>query len=278
MRFSFYTLMIVLLSGTTHTTAQPSHRHHEDPNNNVSPAHASHDALHFSHPLVAESPTPDHKLRLDYRFDNEENGGQTSTLRLEAEYAFNRHVSVEIDAPYTWTDPTGSPNENNLGNVEISLKLASYAFEQHGVVVGGGIEFGLPTGDDDRGIGDDHVLEIEPFIDVGFKRDRVQVIAFLTFGIPTNEPGADKDEEDLELGFNLAFQYDFTPSIAGLFEIDASSVVSGDDNKTVVNLIPGIKIQPTQDPSVQIGIGVSFPVSNDQEFDSRVIVSFFKHF
>ncbi len=237
--------------------------------------------LHFSHPLIAESPSPDTKLRIDYQFrdiDNHEADSKEQTLRLEAEYAFHQSMSIEIDVPYVFTDPSGQSNQNRLGDIEIGLKLATFAWAAHGVLVGGGLELGLPTGNDDKAIGTDHVLTIEPFVDVGYKADRVEIVGFLAFGIPTNEPSGEKDEVDLELEFNIAFSFHLTPQVIGLFEIDGSSVVSGHENETVVNLTPGIKIRPDPDQPCEIGVGVSFPVSNDDEFDTQVRVSVFRHF
>ena len=73
--------------------------------------------LHFSHPLISESPSPDTKIRLDYFFldvdgevEDEELGEESegpqkfkeSTIRLELEYAFTRNISVEANIPYTF--------------------------------------------------------------------------------------------------------------------------------------------------------------------------------
>ena len=58
--------------------------------------HSEHDhGLHFSHPLVAESPSPDTKIRFDYVFqsiagEEDEGGADRQSFVLEAEYAFAR--------------------------------------------------------------------------------------------------------------------------------------------------------------------------------------------
>ncbi len=70
----------------------------------ISPLYGSHEeqGLHFSHPLISESPSPDTKVRFDYIYENtagEEKGKQNS-LRFEGEYAFSRSLSAEIDVPY----------------------------------------------------------------------------------------------------------------------------------------------------------------------------------
>lgn len=239
----------------------------------------SHDQqLHFSHPLVGETPSPDTKIRLDYLFGNLEGGEQEQTLRVEGEFAFNRSFSIEFDVPYTFSDPTDEPNRNNLGNIELGFKVASFAFAEHGLLIGGGLEFIFPTGDDNKHIGTDHGLTIEPFISAGYKQKDVEIVGILAFGIPTNQPTAEKDEEDLELEFNLAFSYHINKKVTAIFEVDGEAIIAGRDNKSVVNLTPGLKFRPNGDPDLEIGVGLSFPISADQEFESQVIVSVFQHF
>ena len=58
---------------------------------------ATHD-LHFSHPLVAESVSPDTKLRFDYLFRDEEGAGNRHTARVEGEYAFSPSVVLRLRA------------------------------------------------------------------------------------------------------------------------------------------------------------------------------------
>lgn len=274
------TLLVVWLSSIAVAQSRPD-RHGADELAEHADAGTRQKTLHFVHPLVTGSPSPDTKWRVDYQFrdiDNHEQVSHEHTLRLEAEYALTRSVSVEIDVPYVIVDRTNGPDEDHFGDVEIGLKLASFVYEQHGVVVGGGLELGLPTGDDGRDIGSDRVLTIEPFIDMGCRHEDTEIVAVLAFGIPTNEPTDEKDEVDLELELSLSFLVHLTPRIAGLFEIDASWVVSGHDNETVVNLTPGIIIRPGESADYQVGVGVSFPVSNDDEFDTQLLISLLGHF
>jgi hypothetical protein len=82
--------------------------------------------------------------------------------------------------------------------VEIGLKYANFAFEDKDLLLGGGLENGLPTGDDDKGIGSDEVSEVEPFLDFGWKGNRTELVGFISFGLPIN--GGD-EEVDWELGW-----------------------------------------------------------------------------
>jgi len=243
----------------------------------------SHDGtLHFSHPLVAESPSPDTKLRFDYFFANApgeegEAGAKRHTTRIEGEYAFTPSFSIEVDLPYTFLDPDEGQSMDRLDNAEVGIKYANFAFAEHGLLLGGGIEFALPTGNEDKGIGSDHVLEIEPFLDFGYKYDLLEIVGFTSFGLPQNENG--EDEADVEVGWNLSTLYHISPKVQALLEFDGEHVYGGEeDGVNIVNVTPGIKIRPFDSSDLQVGIGVSLPLTDDKEFHARPILSVFYHF
>ncbi len=235
--------------------------------------------LHFSHPLIAESPSPDTKLRFDYFYANEtgEEKAKRHTLRLEGEYAFARWISAEVDAPYTFLDPDEGSSVDDFGDVEVGLKLANFYFEERGLLLGGGIEFGLPTGNGSKGIGSNHVLEIEPFLDFGYKVSKLEAVGFLSFGIPTNTNG--EDLADVELGWNLSLLYHATPKLEAILEFDGENVFGGEeDGETILNVTPGIKFAPFEEQRLMLGAGVSLPLTNDKSFHVQPVVSVFYHF
>ena len=241
--------------------------------------------LHFSHPLITESPSPDTKIRLDYFFLNdvreneegEEDVHNEHTIRVEAEYAFNRNVSLELNVPYTFIDPEEGSNADHLNNVEIGLKLASFIFERYGLLLGGGIEFGLPTGDDDKDIGSDHILDIEPNLSMGYKNGKLEFVSFVSLGFPVNQDN-DEDESD-EFGYNASLLYHLTNSIEALVELDGEVALNGEeDGQSILNVDPGIKVKPFSNKRLALGIGAGFPVTDDESFDYRLVGSLFYHF
>jgi len=226
----------------------------------------------LAHPLIAESPTPDTELRFEYLFVDKQNADE-HIVNPEGELAIASWASIEVDAPYVFRDSkVGAGSEDNFGVAEIALKLA------HGLsqsaLIGGGLELGLPTGNDTKEIGSDNELVIEPFIDFGVKFKTFEVITFLGFGVPINQQSAEEREaKDLELEYNVAFAYWFVPSTRFILEFDGESVVIGDDNKGVVNLTVGFIGAPSGDVPLEIGGGISFPITADKEFDNRLIFS-----
>jgi len=235
--------------------------------------------LHFSHPLFGESPSPDTKVRADYFFRNEsrEVTGESHTARLELEYALRSWVSLEADIPFTVRDPDDESNERHLDTVEIAVKLASSAFSEHGLLLGGGLELGLPTGDSSGGIGSSHILEVEPFLDFGLKRGDLEVTGFLSAGIPMNENG--DNEADVELGWNASFLYHLNSRVELLLELNGERVFGGEErgHSTAV-VAPGLKLTPTRDQNLKIGVAVGLPISDDKNFDALAIFSVFYHF
>lgn len=97
-----------------------------------------HAGLHFTHPMIAESVTPDTKVRLDHQYFGFTDGDRENSGILEAEYAFTRSFSIEVGVPYTYS-------ATEFGNASAMLKFANYAFEPAGVVLGYGVQFGFPT-------------------------------------------------------------------------------------------------------------------------------------
>ncbi len=248
--------------------------------------------LHFSHPLITESPSPDTKIRLDYFFlsvdgevEDEELGEEgegpskfkENTVNLELEYAFTRNISIEADIPYTFINPDEGKDVNHFNNIEIGVKLATFFLEEYGILLGGGLEFGLPTGDDEKGIGSDNIWEIEPFLSFGWKYKILEVVSFLHIGFPVNQKG-DQNEGD-ELGYNLSTLVHATEWLEVLLEFDGETVLNGEEEgESVLNIDPGVKFKPFKSQELHVGFGAGFPVTNDEEFEYRLIASVFYHF
>ncbi|MCI0480269.1 MAG: hypothetical protein L0213_01625, partial [Candidatus Dadabacteria bacterium] len=258
-------------------------------------AHDSHDnpgGLHFSHPLITESPSPDTKIRLDYFFLNvdgevedeelgEEGEGPSkfkeSTVNLELEYAFTRNISIEADIPYTFINPDEGKDVNHFNNIEIGVKLATFFLEEYGILLGGGLEFSLPTGDHEKGIGSDNIFEVEPFLSFGWKYKILEVVSFPHIGFPVNQKG-DQNEGD-ELGYNLSTLVHATEWLEVLLEFDGETVLNGEEEgESVLNIDPGVKFKPFKTQELHVGFGAGFPVTNDEEFEYRLIASVFYHF
>ena len=226
----------------------------------------------LAHPLIAESPTPDTELRFEYITINKANADE-QIVNPEGEFALSSWASIEVDLPYTFRQPSsGTGSTDHLANTEIALKLAHGLTED--ILVGGGLELGIPTGDDTKGIGSNNEIVITPFLGFGARFGGFEVITFLGFGVPFNEGDPEaRAEKDLELEYNLALAYWFVPRTRLILEFDGEAVVIGNDNQGTINVTVGGIGVPLRDWPLEIGGGVSIPLTSDKEFNSRLILS-----
>lgn len=184
---------------------------------------------------------------------------------------------MEVSLPYTLLDPDGGASEQAIDNAEVSLKYANFSLAERGLLLGGGLELGLPTGDDDKGIGSNNVLEVEPFVDFGYRCGRSQVVGFLAAGFPTNENG--EDEADTEIGWNLSWLYQWTPRFSGLIEFEGLQIEGGgEDGTRSLTIAPGFKFAPLAGHDLRVGLSLAYPLTADREFQAQTLLSVFQHF
>ncbi|MDQ6870946.1 MAG: hypothetical protein M3037_02915 [Gemmatimonadota bacterium] len=237
-----------------------------------------HDHLHFSHPLVTESPSPDTKLRLDFL------GVRTSdafvvrenTFRLEGEYAFNHSVSLAIVTPFIFRTAPAAERASGLGNIELSLKAASLAFGDDGGLLGGGLSAALPTGSDAKGIGSGHLVELEPFLDAGYKRDAFELVGFAILSSTFNRHAG--EEAERKLTFNFSTLYHFQSRLEGLIEVTTARALVGPASGTQQTFVaPGLKVYPFTNRQFMFGASVEIGTGIVQD-TSALLLSAFYHF
>ena len=260
MRLPFLVLLIVIFT----ITIQAQHHHDEE--------------LHFSHPLITESPSPDTKVRFDY-FYRRFRTARTSehSARIEFEYAFKPTFSVEVNLPYTFRRTEGQPTVSHGDSMDVAVKLANPVFKEHHVLLVYGVEFGLPTGSDSKGIGSSHLVEVAPYLGAGLKREKLEVVGISSVRFVANKRMG--DEEGTRLGYQLSFLFKPNPTVQPLIEIGGQTGLSGlERGHTVVNLSPGIKFRPVHSEHWQLGAGIGFPLTNRHDFSTQAVVSAFYHF
>lgn len=165
---------------------------------------------------------------------------------------------------------------SNLGNITVALKFANFAFEEYGLLLGYGAELGLPTGESAKGIGSDHIWEFEPFLNLGWTRDRIDLVGWARFGIPINQDAG--EETETELHYDVSGLYRVSARVQALVEVNGQTGLSGPEAGTgVVSLSPGLKVAPLEGRPLFVGVAGSFPI-DDEELEARLRVSLFYHF
>jgi hypothetical protein len=237
-----------------------------------------HDHLHFSHPMVTESPSPDTKFRFDYAraWVAGSDGATVNEVKAEAEYGFTPAISLAIVTPFIWvTGPVGD-RVSGLGNIELSLKAAKVASEAHNVLIGGGLSAGLPTGNDAKGIGSGHLIELEPFVDGAYKVNALEFVAFARVSSIFRRRAG--DENDRELAFDFSTLYRINPAVEALLEATSARPLVGPERGIPQTFVaPGVKVYPFTNKQIMFGASVLFGtgvVSNTR----GALVSAFYHF
>ena len=214
-------------------------------------------------------------MRLDYARAWEAEANEDE-IEFEGEYAFHRSFSIEVGVPYAFVAPDAGETRSGFDNVEVALKFANFAFENHGLLLGYGLGFGLPTGDSASGIGSDRIWELEPFLSVGWRRGSFELVGWGRFGIPTNlEAG---DDVDTELRYDISVLHHWSRRVQALVELNGeTSLGAPAPGDGVLSISPGLKVAPLAGRPLFVGVAGSFP-PGDEELDARVRFSLFYHF
>ncbi len=230
--------------------------------------------LHFSHPLDAESISPDTHARLDYSFSNLENSATQNGLNYEMEYAITPAFSFSAGLPYKFVNPAHQPNISHTDNLELSLKFANYTFATHHILLGYGFSFDLPTGSSGKDIGSSHVLGLNPFFDMGFMWRRWEWIGFATFDIPTGQQNPTNVQNGLDLQF--AGIYHVTHNVQGVFEAQRTCILNGVNAcKDMWYITEGVKVTHIKDSPITLGLGFREPLTQLREFNFQGLISVF---
>lgn len=237
-----------------------------------------HDHLHFSHPLVTESPSPDTKVRIDYLGirTSGSTGVHESLFRLEAEYAFNHAISLAIVTPFISRTAPSAERASGLGNIELSLKAASLVFGERGFLLGGGLSASLPTGSDTKGIGSAHIVELEPFLDAGYKRGTLELVGFAILSSTFRRRAGEEAERNLTFDFSTLYQ--ILPRLEGLVEVTTTRALIGFESGSQQTFVaPGFKVYPFTSRKLMFGAAVEIGTGVAHETHA-LLVSGFYHF
>jgi hypothetical protein len=249
--------------------AAQEHEHEED---------HDHDHLHFSHPLVTESPSPDTKIRLDYFGARTTGPSEVSenTFRLEGEYAFTHSISLAIVAPFTSRTAPATDRASGFGNIELSLKAATLAFGERGLLLGGGLSAALPTGSDAKRIGSAHIVALEPFLDAGYKQNAFELVGFGILSSTFHRRAGEEPERSLTFDFSAL--YHLRSRLEGLIELTTARALIGPESGSQQTFIaPGFKVYPFTNRSFMFGASVELGTGIVR--DARaLLLSAFYHF
>ncbi|MEO7367970.1 MAG: transporter [Gemmatimonadaceae bacterium] len=260
----------VLMLAPSRAFAQ--HDHHDDHDDD---GH-HHAPVHFSHPLFTESPSPDTKLRFDYLRARLAHNLSENTFRVEAEYAFSQNASIEANMPFSSVSSNGV-RTSAVGSGEIALKLASFIAADRGILLGGGIGLGVPTGNDDKGIGSGHLFEVEPYVDFGYMHEKMELVSFASYSFTTRQNTGEEQEKSFGVAASLLYHLD--PRFESLVEVETRRFINAEGSDAqIVNAGAGVKYHVNRIRALVVGVGGRIPLTTQREFQSEIIASALYHF
>ena len=232
--------------------------------------------LEFSHPLFTESISPDTKARFIYLYARNVSQFSSQLYDIELEYAPAPVFSIHLDLPYSVVNNSRKESIGNLDNIAIDFKFANFAFADHNILLGYGIGIDLPTGNQYRSIGSNHVWNINPFLNGGLINGKWEWTTFMTFEIPTNQ----YRNESLPTGFDIHFTslYHINRKLEGLIEAGYSTQFSGSIKENNYDITEGIKFKPNPDKPWILALGIREPVFRNSEIKIQGMLSLFYHF
>lgn len=242
---------IGLLAFTTCGMAADHHQHVTDA------------SLHFTHPLLVDSPSPDDKAHLSYSF---ERGGHADAhlLHAHAEYRLHPQVSLGLGIPLSYTDDHDA--EVEAGNLHAVVKVANLAFADYGVLLTTHLTITAPTGDAHGHHGGDHWV-VTPRFGGGWRNEHWEVIAFVGANLPIHH-GHNSALAECSLMRHLDPHW----SVQVEFQFERSLMHAGEQSGRIT--LGGLY---HTHGGVSLGAGVQLPVSDDHP-DWSLITSAMMHF
>ncbi|MEO9146183.1 MAG: hypothetical protein ABI237_11570 [Ginsengibacter sp.] len=235
------------------------------------------DQLEFSHPLITESISPDTKIRFTYLNTKIQSGITSQSYILELEYAPVPAFSLHLDVPYGTLQSHGASSFSNLDNIELTLKFANFAFANRNVLLGYGIGFGLPTGSDSKGIGSNHIIEVEPFLNGGYMWRKWEWTTYFTFSVPTNQNKGENMQTSLESRITALYHLNnyWQPLVEFGNERDISSPSGWNKN---YDLLEGVKYLPFGHKPWILGTAVREGLGKNTDVHFQWLLTLFYHF
>jgi len=197
-------------------------------------------------------------------------------MRLEAEYAFTPSVSIEANIPVTSRSESGT-SANSVGSGEIALKLANYGLADRGLLFGGGLALGVPTGNDRKAIGSGHIFDLEPYVDAGYKHGKAELVSFLSYSTTIHRRTDEPNEEDVALA--VSGLYHVTERVESLLEFQTIRTVGGPEvGRQTAAIGAGIKYHVPNVHQLLFGLGGRVPLTTDRESEHEILISALWHF
>ncbi|MCH7948788.1 MAG: transporter [candidate division Zixibacteria bacterium] len=213
-------------------------------------------------PLVTHHAILEDELKFNYfNLKNDNENLKANLSSLEIAFAFTDLIGFEIFLPFGSVEIDGI-RYSGFGDIETFIPKISF-IRKYGFVKTTYIAVRIPTGDEKADLG-------EP--GWGFAPHLLMDYGKGGFGLQVNAAAEFETEGDIALEGNVSFAYSIMLKednnnklmLSPLLEFALESPLKGEELKSVLNIIPGIKIALN---GWHLGLGAALPVTSAKEFD-----------
>lgn len=224
-----------------------------------------------------EAPLVERNIRFDYRFSNHlyEPLADQSEFATEISYSFNEQFGLLFSAPYLSRDDFGGADVSGFGDIAAGARYVAIGSDEEAEFK---LAFGLnvvsPTGNEAEELGEGFVILEPELLTLFILTDRSFAQGQLSLGIPT------VTGETTELEYNSGLGYvfkDFPKSDLVAYptlvlELNGFTGIGGEEaGTTILDVTNGLRWWIGK--KMFAGVGASFPITGQREFESQFIFS-----
>ena len=239
--------------------------------------------IELSDPLVTRNPTPERELELNVEYEKG-NEGKEVEVEVELSWRFGERFEASIEVPVLFLMPREGSDESGLGDITLGGKVLVFQSIDQPALVTVGVEMGLPTGSESRGLGGS--FSVTPYVTAGIGLGPVDLIGDIGYTWVLDGP----DDGVETFAMNVAVAYKGWRQVIPMLEVSLVTQTSGGNResdegedgekdlvgKPQVYLTPGVIVRSLSWMPARTSVrgGVQIGLTHDREFDYRLLASF----
>ena len=235
-------------------------------------------------PLVTRNPTPERELEVNVEYEKGAEGKEVEA-EVELSWRFGDRIEASIEIPVVFLMPREGSDESGLGDITLGGKVLVFQSIAQPALVTVGVELGLPSGSESRGLGGS--FSVTPYVTAGIGLGPIDLIGDI--GYTWVVDGHDDGSETLAV--SLAAAYKGWRQVTPMLELSvvtqtrrANGSGEGDEGEEEPDLVgqpqvyltPGVIVRSLSwmPAGTSFRGGVQIGLTHDREFDYRVLASF----
>jgi hypothetical protein len=175
-------------------------------------------------PLVTRNPKPERELEIHFSYEKRRDGREVETA-VELSWRFGRPFSISLEVPFVYLSPHDGSDVAGIGDIALDARFRVFQSVEHSALVSVGVELGLPTGSEHRGLGGSTAAT--PYVAAGIGLGPIDLIGEVNYSWTVD--GADSGTQTLRV--NLAAAYTDWRRVTPLLELNMVTQTHGADSR-----------------------------------------------